>query len=91
MQVLSKNGLFFMIGGKSIGEKSAVSRTWYLNEIIDGSTYASFDANFLSNWDYFRCIQCVSLPELSYYYYNSSTSTGPYSNYDWFMTNATKA
>lgn len=83
MRLLSKNGQFFMTGGKAIGEKSAVSRTWYLNETIDGSTYVSFDVNFLSNGDYFRCIQCIGLPELSYYYYKSSASAGPYSNGVW--------
>ena len=78
MQVLSKNGLFFMIGSKAIMEKSVISRTWYLNDSIDCSKYFSFDANFISNGEQFRGIQCVGIPELSYHYYNSSMNLLPY-------------
>ena len=78
MQFLSKNGLFFMIGSKAIMEKSVISRTWYLNNSINCSKYFSFDANFISNGEYFRGIQCVGIPELSYHRYNDSNSILPY-------------
>lgn len=84
MRLLSKNRWFFMTDGKAIGEKSAISRTWYLNDTIDGSTYVSFDANFLSNGYYFRRLSCVGLPELDYYPYSSDgTTMNPYSNGVW--------
>lgn len=84
MRLLSKNGWFFMTDGKTIGEKSVVSRTWYLNETIDGSTYVSFDVNFLSNGYYFRRLFCVGLPELDYYPYSSNGSIAhPYDNGVW--------
>lgn len=84
MQFLSKSGRFFMTDGKAIGKKSTISRTWYLNETIDGSTYVSFDVNFLSNGYYFRRLLCVGLPELDYYPYSSDgTVMNPYSDGVW--------
>ena len=83
MQVLSKNGLFFMIGSKAIMEKSVISRTWYLNDSIDCSKYFSFDVNFISNGKYFRGMQCIGVPDLSYHYYNDSSSILPYSEGAW--------
>ena len=84
MQVLSKNGLFFVIGSKAIMEKSIISRTWYLNDSIDCSKYFSFDVNFLSNGRYFRRLLCVGLPELNYYPYSSDdASVFPYDNGVW--------
>ena len=84
MRLLSKNGRFFVIDGKAIGERSIVSRTWYLNDTIDDSTYVSFDVNFLSNGKYFRRIVCIGLPELDYYPYNSDDATAhPYDNGVW--------
>lgn len=84
MRLLSKNRWFFMTDGKAIGEKSAVSRTWYLNDTIDGDTYASFEVNFLSNGRYFRRLFCVGLPELDYYPYSSDDAIAhPYDNGVW--------
>ena len=84
MQVLSKNGLFFMTDGKAIMEKSIISRTWYLNDTVDGNTYASFEVNFLSNGHYFRRLFCVGLPELDYYPYSSDDDiVHPYDNGVW--------
>lgn len=77
MQVLSKNGLFFMISSKAIMEKSIISQTWYLNDSIDCSKYFSFDVNFISNGEYFRGIQCIGIPELSYHR-NDSSNILPY-------------
>ena len=84
MQFLSKNGRFFMTDGKAISEKSAFSRTWYLNDTVDGNTYASFEVNFLSNGHYFRRLFCVGLPELTYYPYSSDDAiVYPYNNGVW--------
>lgn len=67
MRFLSKNGWFFMINGRAIGEKSAVSRTWYLNDTIDCSDLYRFEVGFISNNQYFYEIACYGVPNLEYH------------------------
>lgn len=71
-----------MTGGKAIGEKSIVSRTWYLNETIDCSTLYRFEVGFMSNGEYYYELVCYGLPELEYHPYDGNNRV-PYMNDTW--------
>lgn len=82
MQIYTQAGKALVYGGKVVSRQT---ETWTLNEIIDTSTYFSYNVNFVSNGVDFVRIMCSGVPELDYYYADGGgqTAVRPYFNGAW--------